>query len=60
MDIFDIVQRKKTFFLDYILGGCEIKLHVAVDFTSSNGADMSDPKSLHYYDPNKNEYIQAM
>lgn len=24
-------------FLDYIFGGCEINVHVAIDFTLSNG-----------------------
>ena len=28
-------------FLDYIFGGCEINVHVAIDFTLSNG----DPRS---------------
>lgn len=43
-------------FLDYVFGGCEISLSIAIDFTLSNG-DPRDPKSLHYFDPSKNEYI---
>ena len=34
-------------------------LTIAVDFTLSNG-DPSSPTSLHYFDPNKNEYLQAI
>src|SRR6185295_18762851 len=34
-------------FLDYIAGGTEINLVVAIDFTGSNG-DPRTPKSLHY------------
>lgn len=34
-------------FLDYIFGGCEINVHVAIDFTLSNGVP-TNPKSLHY------------
>jgi hypothetical protein len=48
-------------FLDYILGGCEINVHLAIDFTGSNG----DPKSrdsLHYMNGynGKNQYTDAM
>lgn len=32
---------------DYIAGGAQISLHVAIDFTSSNG-EAYDPSSLHY------------
>jgi hypothetical protein len=35
------------------MGGCEIKLHIAVDLTCTNN-------DLHDLDPNKNHYIQAM
>ena len=34
-------------FLDYIFGGCEIGLHVAIDFTLSNG-EINNQDSLHY------------
>ena len=52
---------QKFSFLDYIFGGCEIKVHVAIDFTLSNG-DPRDPKSLHYIDPRtqKNNYTDAI
>ena len=38
---------ERVTFLDYIFGGCEINVHVAIDFTLSNGNPTS-PKSLHY------------
>ena len=34
------IQKRRTF-LDFIFGGCEVGLSVAIDFTGSNG----DPKS---------------
>jgi len=52
-------------FLEYILGGCEINIHVAIDFTASNG-DPHEPTSLHYLDPSttrggcQNQYTDAI
>jgi hypothetical protein len=50
-------------FLDYIEGGCQISLMVAIDYTGSNG-DPSEPKSLHYRNPNRpdqqNPYQKAI
>lgn len=48
-------------FLQYVFGGCEINLNIAIDFTLSNG-DPMDPniESLHNNDPEKNEYIKAI
>ncbi|CAB4383829.1 unnamed protein product [Rhizophagus irregularis] len=47
-------------FLDYIAGGTEINLVVAIDFTGSNG-DPRSPKSLHYIKgTNDNEYQKAI
>ena len=48
-------------FLDYIFGGCEIGVHVAIDFTLSNG-NISSPNSLHYLNPQnrKNGYTDAI
>jgi len=37
-------------FLDYVFGGCEIGVHVAIDFTLSNGK-VDTPNSLHYLNP---------
>ena len=47
--------KKKESFLDYIFGGCEIGLTIAIDFTASNGTP-TDPRSLHFWDPNRNQY----
>ena len=41
--------KKRHSFLDFIFGGCEIGLQVAIDFTLSNG-DPSKPTSLHHLD----------
>lgn len=48
-------------FLDYISGGCEMKLLVAIDFTASNG-EHTTPGSLHYIgNPNvPNSYVRAI
>eukprot|EP00558_Chaetoceros_sp_UNC1202_P013671 CAMPEP_0197233596 /NCGR_PEP_ID=MMETSP1429-20130617/1612_1 /TAXON_ID=49237 /ORGANISM="Chaetoceros sp., Strain UNC1202" /LENGTH=330 /DNA_ID=CAMNT_0042691861 /DNA_START=14 /DNA_END=1006 /DNA_ORIENTATION=- len=47
-------------FLDYISGGCELDLGVAIDFTSSN-RNPTVPGSLHDMDPTKlNEYENAI
>ena len=45
--------------MDYVMNGLELSLLVAVDFTLSN-KDPSDPKSLHYFDLSKNQYLQAI
>jgi hypothetical protein len=50
---------KTANFLEYVFGGCDINLSVAIDFTLSNG-DPREPDSLHCPDPRKNEYIQAI
>ncbi|KAL5473582.1 hypothetical protein EMCRGX_G028082 [Ephydatia muelleri] len=47
-------------FVDYIKGGCQISLIVAVDFTGSNGSP-SDASSLHYIgSAQDNQYLQAI
>lgn len=50
---------KRHSFLEYVFGGCEIGLSIAIDFTLSNGHP-SKPNSLHYLDMNKNEYLNAI
>lgn len=49
--------------LDYVTGGCQLSLMVAVDFTGSNG-DPRDPRSLHFWNPDPraplNAYGQAI
>lgn len=49
-------------FMDFIIGGCEICLEVAIDFTASNGTPNTSA-SLHYIDctgNTKNLYQQAI
>jgi len=47
-------------FLDYLYGGHELSVIVAIDFTGSNG-DPHEPTSLHYNNPpNLNEYEHAI
>jgi hypothetical protein len=50
---------RSTNFLEYVFGGCEINLNIAIDFTLSNG-DPRENDSLHCQDMNRNEYIQAI
>jgi len=47
-------------FVDYLSGGCELNLTVAIDFTGSNG-DPRRPGTLHHVDPNAlNGYESAI
>jgi len=49
-------------FLNYINGGCEMQLCVAIDFTGSNG-DPRKPGTLHYLSPDgtaMNDYEKAI
>jgi hypothetical protein len=59
INLSEVKIQKRTSFLDYVFGGCDISLAVAVDFTLSNG-DPNDPQSLHFFDPKRNEYLQAI
>ena len=52
------VERQHSF-LEYIFGGCEVDLSIAIDFTLSNG-DPRSKSSLHYFDPQRNQYLQAI
>ena len=52
------VERTHSF-LEYVFGGCEVDLTIAVDFTLSNG-DPRSRDSLHFFDPAKNQYLQAI
>ena len=52
-----IVERNS--FLNYIFGGCEINLAVAIDFTLSNG-DPQTYNSLHCNQLHRNQYFQAL
>lgn len=40
-------QRRTVNFLEYVFGGCNINLSIAIDFTASNG-DPKSPGSLHF------------
>jgi len=54
------VAPAKPGFLDYIAGGCEINVVVAIDFTGSNG-DPRQPGTLHHFDRNSmNAYEKAI
>ena len=50
---------KNYSFLDYLRGGMQINLTVAIDFTGSNGVP-NMPNSLHYLSPNLNQYETAI
>ena len=59
MTLVQLEVKQRHSFLEYVFGGCEIGLTVAIDFTLSNG-EPSKPGSLHYLDMQKNEYLQAI
>ena len=48
-------------FVDYIAGGCQLNVVVAIDFTGSNG-NPRQPGTLHYLSPtgDKNDYEKAI
>ena len=50
---------KNYSFIDYLRGGMQINLTIAIDFTGSNGLP-SLPNSLHYLGPNANQYETAI
>jgi hypothetical protein len=51
---------ERVTFLDYVFGGCEIGVHVAVDYTMSNG-NYGSPNSLHYLNQQRrNGYTDAI
>eukprot|EP00466_Bigelowiella_natans_P005999 jgi/Bigna1/91663/estExt_fgenesh1_pg.C_1110041 len=55
-----IKMYKQHSFLDYVRGGCQINLMIAIDFTASNG-DPSNNRSLHYIGSgHANAYQQAI
>jgi hypothetical protein len=56
----EITVARQYSFLDYVYGGLEIGLIVAIDMTRSNG-DPRNEDSLHYYDTSQpNDYVMAM
>jgi len=60
LDITSASIQPRVSFLDYILGGCEINVHIAIDFTASN-RQPNESNSLHYIGNNfNNQYTSAM
>ena len=58
--IIEILLEREYSFLDYLKGGMEINLTIAIDFTSSN-LDPKRPDSLHYIGTNQmNAYEKAI
>uniref|UniRef100_A0A7S2XS77 C2 domain-containing protein n=1 Tax=Attheya septentrionalis TaxID=420275 RepID=A0A7S2XS77_9STRA len=55
------IKAKTPTFIEYISGGCELNLCVAIDFTGSNG-DPRIPGTLHFRhaDGSKNDYEKAI
>ena len=50
----------KPTFMDYLRGGLELNLSIAIDFTGSNGIP-TQPSSLHYISPSRpNQYQIAI
>jgi len=58
VNVKSIELRKRYGFLEYLAGGCDIQLMVAVDFTASNG-NPADRNSLHYMSQGKMNQYQA-
>lgn len=52
--------KPSTSFLEYVFGGCQINLNVAIDFTLSNGHPQESTSLHNLSNPRKNEYIQAI
>ena len=50
---------KNYFFIDYLRGGMQINLTVAIEFTGYNGLP-NLPNSLHYLAQNANQYETAI
>jgi hypothetical protein len=50
LQIADFSCEERVSFLDFVFGGCEIGVQVAIDFTLSNGR-VGSPDSLHYINP---------
>ena len=53
--------KERVTFLDYIMGGCRVNMHVAIDFTLSN-KEPENPQSLHYINPKTqtNSYTEVI
>jgi hypothetical protein len=55
----DVSVEKRASFLEYLFGGCQISLAIAIDFTASNG-DPDMGNSLHSTNLAGNSYMQAI
>ncbi|EEC51791.1 predicted protein, partial [Phaeodactylum tricornutum CCAP 1055/1] len=57
----DLAKAFVPSFVDYLTGGCELEMCVAIDFTGSNG-DPRKPGTLHYIHPDGqlNDYEKAL
>lgn len=55
------LEPRRPKFVDYLSGGCELELCIAIDFTGSNG-DPRRPGTLHYIHPDGqlNDYEKAI
>ncbi|CAI2192152.1 2782_t:CDS:10 [Funneliformis geosporum] len=59
LTVVKVILKEMPTFLDYIAGGTQINLVVAIDFTESNG-DPRSPESSHYIGNRENDYQQAI
>ena len=60
MNFTKLQTSKRHTFLEYVFGGCEIGLNIAIDFTGSNG-NPNKASSLHYHgNLQRNEYLNAI
>jgi hypothetical protein len=55
----NVEYKPKPSFVEYINGGCELGVVVAIDYTGSNG-NPSEPGTLHYYGDGLNDYEKAI
>jgi len=53
------VAHPSASFIDYVSGGCELNVIVAIDFTGSNG-DPRKPGTLHYLHSGRNDYERSI
>ncbi|KAI8827199.1 KIAA1599 protein-like protein [Fimicolochytrium jonesii] len=60
LHVLQFTMEEQPSLLDYLAGGTQLNLCVAVDFTASNG-DPRNPSSLHFVNPNAfNHYQEAI
>ncbi len=58
MVVNDIQIQEELSLFDYLKGGWQLSLSIAIDFTGSNG-DPTEPSSLHFQD-GRNQYESAI